>query len=351
MRVEAALALAVLAMAPATARTHGSPASARLITYPQQVYFTSSNDKERLSGSVILLILEQRGSSNGVPKSLELNYRKAGKLVSSERLLGPAIAVLDHTDLPPSRMYSKSEAVRIRWPHAYRLVLNVPTDLAPDSLEAVLTLRSSAHPAQLSATIPIAAYAQKTSLIFPFRGKGVVKQAGVLTSGHRNRSGLYAIDVLGLTNNYAPVLSGDDQASDPRNYAGWGREIIAPAAGTVVFARNDHADQPLTDRADPKYFLPQYPSGGDPGNYVIIDHENGEFSMIAHMRKGSVRVGAGDHVQQGQVIGLLGNSGDTTGPHVHYQLQNGPDWERADALPFQFTNVSNLKLGSYFNAK
>jgi len=351
MKLELALLAPFLALTPASSFEQDHVAQDRLITYPQKVYFTSSNDKERLSGSVILLILEERASGRAIPRALELNYLKSGKVVSSERLLASALAVVDHTDLRPSRMYPDAEAAQVRWPHAYRLMLNVPTDLIADSIEARLTLQSGSHSTQLTTRFPIAAYSQKTSLIFPFRGKGIVEQAGVLAGGHRNRSGLYALDVLGLTDNYAPVLSGDDNNNDPRNYAGWGREIIAPAAGTIVVARNDHEDQPVTDKADPKYFLPQYPNGGDPGNLVVIDHGNGEFSMIAHMHKGSVRVKVGDHVDQGQVIGLLGNSGDTTGPHVHFQLQNGPDWERADALPFHFTNVSNLRLGGYFNAK
>ena len=73
--------------------------------------------------------------------------------------------------------------------------------------------------------------------------------------------------------------------------------------------------------------------------------------MIAHMQRNSVRVAVGDTVSAGQLLGPMGNSGDTTGPHVHYQLQNGPDWENADALPFVFTNVESIARGSYFNAK
>ena len=70
---------------------------------------------------------------------------------------------------------------------------------------------------------------------------------------------------------------------------------------------------------------------------VVIDHGNGEFSMMGHMQKGSVRVKPGEVVKQGQVLGLMGNSGDTSGPHIHYQLQAGSDWERSDALPFSLS--------------
>ena len=109
--------------------------------------------------------------------------------------------------------------------------------------------------------------------------------------------------------------------------------------------------QPKDGESNPTYYAPEYPDGGDPGNSVVIDHGNGEFSMIAHMKLGSVRMKVGQKVEQGQHIGELGNSGDTSGPHVHYQLQDGPRWEFADGLPFIFKNVSSLSRGSYFDAQ
>jgi hypothetical protein len=61
----------------------------------------------------------------------------------------------------------------------------------------------------------------------------------------------------------------------------------------------------------------------------------------------------GAKVRQGQPIGKLGNPGDTTGPHVHYQLQAGPDWEASDPLPYKFSNISAFPLlrGTFFEAK
>ena len=78
-----------------------------------------------------------------------------------------------------------------------------------------------------------------------------------------------------------------------------------------------------------------------------------ELSMIAHMRAGSVRVALGDRVQQGDPLGLLGSSDDTVTPHVHYQLQDGPDWEFSDGLPVRFTNVNDgpLVTRTFFHAR
>jgi murein DD-endopeptidase MepM/ murein hydrolase activator NlpD len=83
------------------------------------------------------------------------------------------------------------------------------------------------------------------------------------------------------------------------------------------------------------------------------NHGNSEFSVMMHMREGSVTVKAGQHVTQGQVIGRLGNSGDSFGPHLHYQLQSGPDLFRDPSIPFIFQNVNRINLfrGTYFHTK
>lgn len=235
-------------------------------------------------------------------------------------------------------------------PYAVSLTLQGPANLPFDAVRFTLDAAIDGKSKALSLTVPAMRYEQKNKLVFPFRGPGIITAGSALSGGHQNRSGLYAIDALGLSATYGPMLTAEDDG-DPKDYAGWGREIIAPAAGTVVFARNDHVDQPVAGKSDPAYFIPEYPRGGDPGNYVVIDHGNGEFSMIAHMQEGSVTVSAGQRVSQGQVLGLMGNSGDTSGPHVHYQLQNGPDWERSDALPVTFENVASLAPGTYFSAE
>ena len=89
------------------------------------------------------------------------------------------------------------------------------------------------------------------------------------------------------------------------------------------------------------------------GDCVIIDHGNSEYSVLAHMQQGSVRVKAGERVAAGQVIGKLGNSGDSFGPHLHYQLQAGPQLFHDQGLPFRFQNIDvpQLSRGTNFDAK
>jgi len=78
---------------------------------------------------------------------------------------------------------------------------------------------------------------------------------------------------------------------------------------------------------------PKLTAGKDPkdiGNFVLIDHEDGEYSLLVHMKPGSVRVRSGDRVKQGQMVGAIGFAGDSIFPHLHYSLMSGPtlfkDW-------------------------
>lgn len=326
-----------------------SKVSPRLLTIPTQIYPTVVNAKEGSTGWMFFLILEAADEGAITASELTLTYLSNGKPVRAETLSATALLAVDKTNYPPARQTGTAPTQPTFWPHAFRLHASVPAALRVDALEAKLRIAAGNKKSKVvKATIPLRTYEQKTRLIFPFPGKGIISQGGAFEAGHRNRSGLYALDAIGLTDTYAPVIQGNGSIQD---YAGWGRSIIAPAAGKVVHARNDRPDQPVEGVSDPAFFAPEYPDGGDPGNSVVIDHGNGEFSLLAHLRKGSVRVLVGDAVTQGQAIAMLGNSGDTTGPHVHYQLQDGPRWEFANALPVQFGNVPQTSKGSYFEAK
>jgi murein DD-endopeptidase MepM/ murein hydrolase activator NlpD len=70
------------------------------------------------------------------------------------------------------------------------------------------------------------------------------------------------------------------------------------------------------------------------GNHVVIRMRPGVFALYAHMMPGSVRVKVGDRVQTGQELGLLGNSGNTNGPHLHFGLIDGRGLLSSDSLPF-----------------
>ena len=72
------------------------------------------------------------------------------------------------------------------------------------------------------------------------------------------------------------------------------------------------------------------------GNYVILRLGRGRYAFYAHLKAGSVRVREGQLVRPGQVIGLLGNTGSSTGPHLHFHVMSGPSALDSDGLPYAF---------------
>ena len=118
--------------------------------------------------------------------------------------------------------------------------------------------------------------------------------------------------------------------------AGRGSNVIASKSGTVVYptrgARIDYPDSYIKPDSNGKYNC-----RGLIANYVIIDHGNGMKTQYSHLYKNTITVKAGDHVEQGQVIGLSGSSGCSTGPHLHFQMElNG---KRVD--PLKYVSSSN----------
>ena len=246
----------------------------------------------------------------------------------------------------PTRAFTLPEAFDVRFYFRH------PQALAIDSVAVRLTVADAkGHRAEQTLKVPIQNYQQKTALIVPFRGHGIVGQDWITNGGHGGFWNAFAIDLDGLDQNDGEISAANENAAD----AGWGREILAPAAGTVVYARNDVPTNPHPgeEPGDNWYRALHDPVMAYAGNCVIVDHGNSEYSVMMHMQPGSVALKVGNRVAAGQVIGRLGNSGDATGPHLHYQLQSGPRLFRDEPLPFRFQNVDvpQLSRGTYFVAK
>jgi murein DD-endopeptidase MepM/ murein hydrolase activator NlpD len=72
------------------------------------------------------------------------------------------------------------------------------------------------------------------------------------------------------------------------------------------------------------------------GNVVIIDHGNNQFGYYAHLKPFTVSVKAGARVRAGDALGEVGNSGDSSEPHLHFHVMNNADPEQADGIPLLF---------------
>jgi murein DD-endopeptidase MepM/ murein hydrolase activator NlpD len=144
----------------------------------------------------------------------------------------------------------------------------------------------------------------------------------------------YAHDFC-VTDNAGQLYRGD--GSKPEDWYGYGTPVLASGDGTVAAMRDGMADNrkgapPGFTQAEIMQDLTQFL-----GNYVVLDHGNGEFSLFAHLRQGSVAVRPGQQVTRGARLGGMGMSGDSFLVHLHYQLQSGPGFE--EGLPAVFEGV------------
>jgi hypothetical protein len=324
-----------------------------LVPRPTRV-FKSADRSHEDTDSWIFSIMIQTGKPDKIaPTTMKVALLRHSRVLSTTAYNKEGLDPLVYQPSQPPRLADGSVSpTPIFWPVAIRIRHTGPAKLAADAMRIEVDATSDTGQVRHgTVVIPVETYRQKTVLICPFRGKGIILQGGATNGGHRNRSGQFALDLFGLDESWSIIAPGDGKRNG--DYRGWERDLITPADGVVVHVRDDRPDQPVADASDPKYYAPEYKQGGDPGNFLVLDHGGSEFSMIAHFQAHSILVKVGDHVRQGQVLGKLGHSGDATGPHCHYQLQSGPDWENADGLPCKFSNVDEpfLDRGTYFEAK
>jgi murein DD-endopeptidase MepM/ murein hydrolase activator NlpD len=128
---------------------------------------------------------------------------------------------------------------------------------------------------------------------------------------------------------------------------GWAQPVIAPFAGTVVHAADEWPERQTVHLVRDVFIalknglfynekrhadLRQVA-----GNYLILEGANC-FAFLAHLKNRSITVKKGDSVVAGQLLGEVGHSGNSTAPHLHFHLMDGPDPRSASGLPCSFDN-------------
>lgn len=170
---------------------------------------------------------------------------------------------------------------------------------------------------------------QQVSYALPFKGVWWVGNGGP------DASTSHSWNILGQRYAYDFLIAdktGKSHRHDGRrveDYYAFGQPVLAPADGVVVAVQNRHRDCPWPGRID-------LLAWSILGNYVVIRHAEREYSLFAHLRRGSMRVRPGDRVLRGQVIGECGNSGRSTEPHLHFQVQDHPNFFLAASLPVRY---------------
>ena len=212
-----------------------------------------------------------------------------------------------------------------------------------------------------SITVKPQLYAPRANLILPVQGRVFVHDGHDFYSHHRRLDITGGMTTaLGIQSNmtrYAYDFTVvDDKGNMHRgdglkneDWPGFGTPIVAPADGVVVKSARDRPDgsksspAPLDREAVMKNVMEIM------GNFVMLDHGNGEFSLLAHMKQGTVTVKPGDRVKQGQKLGEMGCSGDSMFPHLHYQLQR--DDYLGEGLPSYFRDYQRFTGAAWVPVK
>lgn len=259
---------------------------------------------------------------------------------------GTSYTVLDPESLVPN-------GARVKLPFPFN---NFPRKLTPATINVRVFFAELVQPLFVTGISPIFFEQNARPYLFPLGNPAVgfwnASQGHDIDENHYgNPSQRYAYDlsvydpeqdsgtnqdcdVAALVTQYAndPLYDYDidlNGSYEAKHFAecslAYGAPVYAAAAGAVVRARDGYPNNFPVKTKLPELYLPdsdpQKIGGG--GNSVVINHGNGEFTFYAHMRPGSIHVTVGQKVVAGQLLGYVGNTGSSSGTHLHFHLMDG----------------------------
>jgi murein DD-endopeptidase MepM/ murein hydrolase activator NlpD len=141
--------------------------------------------------------------------------------------------------------------------------------------------------------------------------------------------GRYAIDFVRIDARGRSKREGSER---PLDFHGYGAPVLAVADGVIASTRDD-MQEAATVSANRRH-----PQADATGNYVSLRLADGRVVFYEHLKPGSVAVKPGQRVKAGQVIGALGFTGDSTGPHLHFSVAS----QGAEGVAFTFDRFELL---------
>ena len=185
-------------------------------------------------------------------------------------------------------------------------------------------------------------YQSNIRYALPFHGPWTVVNGGVSEKTSHSweiPTQRYAYDFL-ILDEEGKSFRGEGTA--PEDFYCYGKEILAPADGIVAEVCTGNPDSSIT--AERKGAC----SGSDiRGNYVLLCHGEKEYALLAHLKPESVTVTVGQSVKKGEKIGECGNSGNTSEPHLHFQVQADKSFYTSFGLPVRFEEIAAEKTVNY----
>ena len=261
---------------------------------------------------------------------------------------GNTLSRVDASDLvanvysPGNRQASGTEKLNIgagQMAVVYMWVTLEGPSKVPSSLKHGIAVKVGKYPAAITVQCAQVAIDRDVPVISPpLRGDNWLAANGPAnSSGHRRalipidgRAWIgqrFAIDWVRL-NADGKTFTGD--AKDNKNYRAYGSDALAVTDGIVTEVKDGIPEN-----------IPGENSRAVPitletigGNHVVLDIGHGRYAFYAHLQPGSLKVKVGDHVKRGQVLGLVGNSGNSTEPHLHFHLSNGNSPLGSEGIPY-----------------
>ncbi len=290
----------------------------------EQPYITVKNGLQMLDFD---FIVTGPGKGKYFLDKITLNVTHHGKTIQRYK-------IEDEGMVSPFSMFPNTKLKRSKQISIFNPFYLFPSNTPLEELIYEFTFTHSKGTKTVSTKVQPKEFEQKTSLQIPLSGTVIIDSGydhyahhrrintahwGMRLLKIRNNITRYAIDFMPAT--AAGVVLHND-GSSLTDYPGFGQEVLATADGTVVEVATGFPDNEVNEGPPYGFFKflknPKLASG----NYILLDHGNGEMSLFAHLQKGSVKVKLGQHIRAGESIGRIGNSGDSTYPHLHYQLEN-----------------------------
>ena len=223
------------------------------------------------------------------------------------------------------------------------------------SIEVILTYRLLVQDFLMLISVPylyikylfklpsIDTYKQENEYSLPFEGEWLIINGGISKksshSWHPVLNQRYAYDFIKVDEYGKSYRYLSKNTTD---YYCYSQNILAPADGIVVEIRSICSDSKIIGNGKTDNWIKDLR-----GNYIIIKHKGDEYSLLAHLKKGSILVEVGQKVRRKDIIAKCGNTGNSSEPHLHFQVQKGKIFFTSVGLPIRFINFSARLLETY----
>jgi hypothetical protein len=230
---------------------------------------------------------------------------------------------------------------------AFRLVVPMKISYSKpvDRIVISLVYKRNSECVKESIDLNIIEYKSKNKYIFPAKGNWVVTDT-YQTDSHRHAfNSEFAFDAGQLNDDLMMIMKPFMHNAD---YPQYGKDLVAVADGKVIDLCDGYPEPDLGygkslpwEKRQKSISKFNYKSFYE-GNYVVIQFDNNESALYCHLKPGSVRVKRGKKVRQGEVIGQVGNTGNSICPHIHFHVFEGTSLSYGRSLPFSFTNITDI---------